>query len=156
MARITTELGRQKVLAPNLFFDVEDGGTELHATLNTMFQVFSDNITQKWFGNITLGKNGDIDDAITLTHNFGTASSNLKCLFIVSDSLLTKAQVDVQFSVVQNNTNSVIVTNLDTINTITFSVYIAATKLKVEIGDLDPEVVSYFESKAKAFALVLG
>lgn len=138
MARLTTQTGRQKVLNPNLGYDVEDGGLDLHETLTTMFGVFSDNITQKWIGAVTLQPLGSAGDDVTITHNFTTTVASLKLLFVIGGALQTEAQVLSKFTIANvAGNNAITVENKDAVNPVTFDCYVWAVKPSIVSSDLE-------------------
>lgn len=135
MTRTTTEVGRLKLAHPDLGYDTEDGGTDLHAAVASMWTQVSNHLPCRWTDNITL-----VDLAsTTITHNFGLDLAKLKLLFFEAGAQLTEAQVTAAYSITQVSGNAIAIQNVSG-GSKTFNAFIFAFKLGTTNDDLDPIV----------------
>lgn len=107
MTQTTTQVGRQKLLHPDLGYDVTDLGVALQAALALMWTTVSNDLSSVWTGSITLQASG----STTVTHNFGLNLVKLKVIMFESGVQLMEGTRDLSYTLAEVDTNSFTITN---------------------------------------------
>lgn len=133
MTRTTTAVGRAQLPHPDLNYDTDDGGTQLHDALASIWTSVSNHLPSRWTGDITLANTA----TTTVTHNFNLAIAKLKVIIFESGTQLTAAQVTAAYTIAQVSVNAISIQNTSG-GPKTFQAMIFAMRYGIVAADADP------------------
>ena len=134
MSQNTVEVGRAKLLHPEIAFDTEiDNGAALYSALTSLWTSVSNHLPSRWTGTITLNNLS----SVTVNHNFNLGKDKLKFLFFESSVQLIDSQISARYLITQTNLNAIQIQNISGIQK-AFDVMVLAFRYQITADDSDP------------------